>query len=428
MSWQAFGTGVGIELSAERLRVALVKVRPGGVDLLAVCTIEDYAKRSAAEWGNEYLAFLRQHGVAHLTAVVLLPRRDLMVRVVALPGVQPRDFESALTLQIDTLHPYPEGEAAWTFARLGKTASALVLIARQAYVTRLTELFAEAGIKISAFTGSAAAMYGALRLYGAPPSQGFLGLMETEAGVEAYGESPAKPAYSAVYEQSWERASALASAELRLTGETSVRELAGYLPSPRRAPEGAQSYVLAYLAALTAACPRLALPANLLPTAQRSTSSRLIYVPTIALGLLLIAGLAALGLYTRYEDAKYLELVQAETARLEPRAKMVMQLEQRTAAARARMELLDRFAVRTKTDLDALRETTRLIPPPAWLHTLELTRTAMVVGGESEQASGLLKAIDSSALFQNSEFMIPINKVGNVEVFRIRSAREGVTQ
>ena len=90
------------------------------------------------------------------------------------------------------------------------------------------------------------------------------------------------------------------------------------------------------------------------------------------------------------------------------------------------MELLDRFATRTKTDLDALRETTRLIPPPAWVHSFELTRSTLVVGGESDQASGLLKALDSSALFQNSEFMIPINKVGDVEVFRIRSAREGV--
>ncbi|MBL8175025.1 MAG: hypothetical protein JNK48_10160, partial [Bryobacterales bacterium] len=316
MSWQAFGTGVGIELGPDRLRVAIVKVRPGGVDLLAVHTIEDYAKRSAADWGNEYASFLRRHAAAHLAAAVLLPRRDLMVRIVSLPGVQARDFEAALTLQIDTLHPYPEGDAAWTWARLGNTSSAIVLIARQTYVTRLSELFTEAGIKIAAFTASAAALHGALRLYGAPPSQGFLGLLETEAGIEAYGESPAKPAYSAVFDQSWERASALASAELRLTSDISARELAGYLPSPRRAPEGAQSCLLAYLAALSAACPRLALPANLLPAAQRSTSSRLIYLPTVALGLLLIAGLAALGFYTRYEDARYLALVQAETARL----------------------------------------------------------------------------------------------------------------
>ncbi len=428
MSWQAFGTGVGIELTADRLRVAVVKVRPGGVDLLAAHTIEDFTRRPAAEWGNEYSAFLRQHGVAHLTAAVLLPRRDVLVRVVNLPGVQAKDFEAALALQIDTLHPYPEGEAAWTWARLGKTSSALVVIARQAQVERLAELFAEAGIKISAFTASAAAMYGALRLYGTPPAEGFLGLMESESGVEAYGESPAKPAYSAVYEQSWERAAALASAELRLTGETSVRELAGLLPSPRRAVEGAQSYPLAYLAALTAACPRLALPANLLPAAQRSTSSRLIYAPTLALGVLLIAGLAALGLYTRYEDAKYLKIVQTETARLEPRAKLVSQLDQRAAGARSRIDLLDRFASRTKNDLDALREATRLIAPPAWLNTLELTRTSLVVAGEADQASGLLKAIDSSAQFQNSEFLIPISRVGNQEVFRIRSAREGATQ
>ena len=78
-----------MELSADALRLVVVKVRPGGVDILAAHTVADYSRRPAAEWGNEYSAFLRQHGVAHLTAAVLLPRRDLIVRVVNLPGVQP---------------------------------------------------------------------------------------------------------------------------------------------------------------------------------------------------------------------------------------------------------------------------------------------------------------------------------------------------
>jgi Tfp pilus assembly protein PilN len=186
--------------------------------------------------------------------------------------------------------------------------------------------------------------------------------------------------------------------------------------------------VLAYLASLAAACPRLALPANLLPSAERTSSSRLIYAPTLALGAILIAGLAALGVHTRWEDAKYLALLQSETARLENPARLVSQLEQHSIATRARIDLLDRFAVRTQTDLDALREATRLIPPPAWLNTLELTRTSLVVAGEADQASGLLKAIDSSQQFRNSEFLIPISRVGTAEVFRIRSAREGAGQ
>ena len=113
----------------------------------------------------------------------------------------------------------------------------LVGIAKAAYIGRLVELFAEAGVKVAAFTFSAAAIHGALRLYGAPPSEGFLGLMETPGGVEAYGESTSKPIYSAIYDQQWERASVLASAELRLPENSGpARELAGLLPSPRRVP------------------------------------------------------------------------------------------------------------------------------------------------------------------------------------------------
>ncbi|MBI3682401.1 MAG: hypothetical protein HY235_18635 [Acidobacteria bacterium] len=426
--WLAFGMGAGIEVSAGALRVAIVRVRPSGADLLDTLVIEEFLERPAAEWGAEYAAFLRRHAAGHLAATVLLPRREIIVRLVALPGVARKDLEAALRLQIDSLHPHSEGEGAWTWARLGKSPAVLVAIARLAYIERMAERFAEAGIKVAAFTFSASLIYSALRLLGTPPAQGFLGLMETEAGVEAYGESPARAVYSATYDQPWERAAVLAAGELRLGEEVSPRELTALLPSPRRARADAvlaPGFAMAYLAALAAACPRLALPANLLPAAQRSTSSRVIYAPTLALGLLLLLGLGVFGLYGRYEDQRYLKALESEIAQLEPRARMVAQLDQRIEKARARIRLLDQMQSRTKAGLDALAEATRLIAPPAWLNTLELTPTTLLVAGEADQAAGLLKAIDSSPLFQNSEFMVPLTRVGNVEIFRLRAAREG---
>lgn len=431
MSWRAFGSGVGIELAENHLRVAITRVRPGGIDVTGIHTIENYHQRPAAEWGNEFVSFLKQHNAAHLAATVLLPRREMIVRVINLPGVEPKDLEAALHLQIDTLHPYPEGEAAWTWARLNKSHTVLVGIAKASYIGRLVELFAEAGVKVAAFTFSAAAIHGALRLYGAPPSEGFLGLMETPGGVEAYGESTSKPIYSAIYDQQWERASVLASAELRLPENSApARELAGLLPSPRRVPADARpaQYALAYLAAINSACPRWMLSVNLLPAAERSTSSRLIYVPSVILGGLLILAFAGLGFYHRYEDKKYLDAIEAEIRFLEPRAKRVSQYDQRTLQSQNRIVLMDRFQSRTRQDLDALREATKLIPPPAWLNTLELTRSTLVVAGETDQANGLLRALDSSPQFQNSEFLVPLSRVGNAEIFRIRSAREGAPQ
>ncbi|MBV6431033.1 MAG: hypothetical protein IANPNBLG_01155 [Bryobacteraceae bacterium] len=424
----AIGTGAGIELAPDAMRVAISRVRPGGVDVTAAFTIAGYHERPAAEWGAEYASLLRKHGAGHLAAAVLLPRREVIVRVLTLPGVAARDMEAAIRLQIDTLHPYADTDAAWTWARLGGSA-VLIAIARQSYIERQAELLAEAGIKVSSFTFSAAAIHGALRLHGAPPREGFLGLHQSGSSIEAYGESPAKPIYSAIHENSAERAAAVSAAELRLPDDVSPRELAAILPSPRRAPEaGGEDYTLAYLASLAAACPRFALPVNLLPSAQRSSSSRLIYAPTLALGALLALALAALGFYHRYEDRRYIDALNAEIKLLEPRAKLLAQLDRRIAQARERISLLDQFQSRTKSDLDALREATRVITAPAWLNTLELSRTGLVVAGESDQATGLLKALDSSPQFRNSEFVIPISRVGNVEVFRIRAAREGAAQ
>jgi uncharacterized membrane protein len=428
-SWLAFGTGIGIEIAGGDLRVVVAKVRPSGIDVLGALILERVEERPAAEWGNEYSAFLRKHGASHLSATVALPRRDVIVRTVSLPGVATGELEQALQLQVDTLHPYPEGEAAWSWAKLTDAGTVLVGLARQTVIDRYAERFAEAGIKIASFSFSAALFYGALRLFATPPAEGFAGLTETAHGVEVYGESAARPVYSATYLEPWERTAVLALAELRLVSAVQPRELVELIPPPRRVPAAGEqiprTHTLAYLAALAAACPRLSLPVNLLPAALRVQSSRWIYVPTVALGVLLIAGLAALGVYSRYEDSKYLKAIEAEIASLEPRAKLVSQLDARIDQARKQIEMLDRFQSRTKADLEALREATKVIAPPAWLNTLELSRTAMVVAGEADQATGLLKALDSSPQFESSEFLVPLNRIGNTEIFRIRSAREG---
>jgi Tfp pilus assembly protein PilN len=182
---------------------------------------------------------------------------------------------------------------------------------------------------------------------------------------------------------------------------------------------------MAYLGALAAACPRYSLGANLLPEALRKQSSKWIYAPSLALGAVLLAGMVGLGFYQRYEDSKYLEKLNAEVQFLEPRARQLQHIERRVAQARDKMRLLDQFQARTRTDLDAVKEVTRLVPPPAWLNMMELNRTTLTIGGEADQATGLLKALDSSAQFHNSEFVIPLSRVGNVESFRIRAGREG---
>src|SRR5262249_48681616 len=158
---------------------------------------------------SEYSRFLKSMGASHLSATVLLPRRDVIVRSVALPGVAAKDLENAIRFQLDTLHPYGEDEVCWGWSPLAY-GSVLVGIARRATVERYHSLFTEAGIAVSSFTFSAAAVHAAIRLNGAGEtgahSQGFLALGRSATGaVEAYGESTARPVFSAEFQAAPQR-------------------------------------------------------------------------------------------------------------------------------------------------------------------------------------------------------------------------------
>ena len=49
---------------------------------------------------------------------MLLPRREVIVRQIALPGVAAKDLEGAIRFQLDTLHPYGDDEVVWGWSPL----------------------------------------------------------------------------------------------------------------------------------------------------------------------------------------------------------------------------------------------------------------------------------------------------------------------
>src|SRR5215470_10399070 len=175
----AIGSGVGIEIRGKDLEIVVARVRRGKVEVPARLVIEDYAARTAAEWGTEYASFLKGVGASRLSATVLLPRRDVIVRHVALPGVAGKDIEGAIRFQIDTLHPYGEADVIWGWSRLAYGA-VLIGIVRRSAVERYNALFLEAGIAVAGFTFSASAVHSAIRLNGAlSEGEGFVAMSRT---------------------------------------------------------------------------------------------------------------------------------------------------------------------------------------------------------------------------------------------------------
>ena len=422
----AFGSGVGIEIGATDLEVVAARVRASRIQVLGRLTIADYASRPAAEWGTEYTKFLKRMGAGHLSATVLLPRREVIVRQVALPGVAAKDLDGAIRLQLDSLHPYGEDEISWGWSPLAFGA-VLVGICRQVTIDRYVELFNEAGVAVCSFTFSAAAVHAAIRLNGHAEGDGFIALSRSATGaVEVYGESASRPVFSAEFDTPPQRAATLALSELRLPPDTAPRKLEEVLPKPSVNPveNDLSRNALPYATALAGACPRLAPSANVLPMKHRRLSSRAVFIPTVILGVLLLAAAGGMMAYSRYADKQYMAKLHAEIAKLAPQKQRADMLDRETEKERARVRLLDQYRGQTRYDLDTLNELTKLIEPPAWTSSIQLTRDAAILNGEAPQATALIKILDSSPFFKNSN-PEQVTAAGAMQGFQIRANRGG---
>ncbi|MBZ5625584.1 MAG: hypothetical protein LAQ69_43840 [Acidobacteriia bacterium] len=423
----AFGSGVGIEISGADLEVVAARVRPSRISVLGRLTLPNFAARPAAEWGAEYSRFLKSLGASHLSATVMLPRRDVIVRQVTLPGVAPKDIEGAIRFQLDTLHPYGDDEVSCGWSALPYGA-VLVGIVRRSTVDRYHQLFTEAGIPVSSFTFSAAAVHAAIRLNGASEGGGFIALSRSSTGaVEVYGESESRPVFSAEFDLAPERAAVLALSELRLPPDTAPRRLEEVLPKPDVNPvtNDLSRNALPYATALAGACPRFAPSANVLPAEHRRFSSRAALIPTLALAGLVLLAAVATAVYSSYADRRYLRKLEAEIARFEPQAQRAAAVDRQTTEMRARAQVLDQFRQQTRRDLDALNELTRLVEPPAWTTSTMLTRDTARITGEAPQAAPLLKILDSSPFFEGStQDSIQRSPSGSGELFNIHMNRK----
>jgi Tfp pilus assembly protein PilN len=415
--WLLFGTGLGIAVGARNLDWAVVRSRPSASRVVAAGTIHDFRNTPAAEWGVELLRLLDAAGEKHLTATLLLPRDEVIVRTLHLPGVADKDIPAAIELQADTLHPFGDEEIVWAWSKAGGDSVLLGLV-RKALLTYYETLFSEAGVGLGAVSFSSAAIHAALRMRGAAPAS-FLSFVPSDR-TEVYGESEARPVYSAELPLPPERALAFARAELRLAPDFPAQSLAETLAAP--SAEGLSE--LSYTAALVASAPFVNRFANLLPKERRASNARRQYL--LPLLLTIAAGLAALACFVvipAVSQRRYLAALNDEIRVLEPSGLRAQALEKSAATNRTRIALIDDFRHRKQADLDVLNELTRILPPTVWTNSIEIYTDSVTIAGEADQASPLLKALDSSPLFQNSEFAVTVTRNGQNEQFRIKTMR-----
>lgn len=432
----SFGSGIGLWLGVGELRAVIVRVRPSGPSLVAETVIHGFGERPAADWGGELQRFLAAHEAGPYAALALLPREEVLLRLLPLPGLTDEDALAAVRLQLDALHPWgDEDEVVFDAQRLGGSPTWAVALARSERIDYYTGLFTEAGVKLAGLSFAASAVYHASRLFPGGTGGACLAVEGLRAGlggaVEVYGESETRPLFSAQFDAPVEQAAALSAAEMRMEAPEEIADLFTLLPQTVSAFDAAElsdqarsMRAPAYAAALAAGCLHLGEPLNLLPEALRRGKSKALYVPTIALGAMLGVAMLGLALEGPWLDGKHKERLQAEAVKLEPAAKRLESIDRQTAAMAERIRLIDGFRKQAGTDLDVIREVNRLLPPPAFVQQLSLDGQSVFVAGEAENAESLLKAFDASPMFRETEFTMPLNRGQNGEMFRLRTKRE----
>lgn len=420
------GTGLAIELRDGNLDVMVVRVRPSQVKLLGWKRFPSFAERPAAEVGAELRQFLRELGASHVPAHVLLPREETIVRALHLPGVPDKELESALDLQLESLHPYADQPVRFGAARIGRTPSVLVGLCREDLLDRWIAFFTEAGIKLASFRISADVYHRAVRVLRTPP-EGFLcAVPGREDEAEIYGESEARPIYSALLHAPLPQALTHARSELRLGADAEVAELEALVPAPEtvEAGEVARQHLPLYAAALGAAAAFPQPAVNLLPAELRKGTNWGMVLPTILLAAVLALLAGGLLVQRGWYEREYAARLQAEITRLESQVAEGRQMDEEGERFLSRLDRFKEYRRRTKEDLDALLAITKVLPDSAWVSQLDLSRGQVSFTGEATAAGDLLRLLDGDPHFSGSAFSMPLQRAGEIEMFRVRANRE----
>lgn len=420
------GVGIGLAIAGSDLSVVVVRVHSSGAAVLGTGVIHAFEKRAPREVGTEYERFLRRLGVAPLAAVVLLPPSEVVFRTIRLPGVPKRLVPSAIDLQLPDLVPWQEHSVHdWT--QVGRTSSFLIAMTKRSTVDRYANLFEQARIRTSRFTFDCSVLYAGIHTFSAQTSP-FLAVGEYRGGHIVYGESSSRPLFVADVDSSIEDAKRAGIAQLRLDPATDAVPLTKLLPTPTRQPAdfSLSHSLMVYLTAVHATKPWFIRSANLLPKKGRRSNLRAAYLPTAILAAHLAFAWIFAWIFPTIRAYRDRRAIEVEIQRIEPQWRSSDALDHRIASTHLRAETIDEFRRRTKYDMDALDDLTRLIQPPVWARSITLTRHSLSLTGEADRAEGLLRVIDGSAQFRSSEFSVPVTRLGKSEAFSIRATRRKI--
>lgn len=418
------------------------------VDRLQVVGPPEEARQAVA-------TFMDKHQVREARVNACLPRRSVLVRFLDLPAEAEPQLAKVVGFQVDTLHPFQEGEVYWdcrVVSRDGekKQIKVLVVLAEKSRLDQHYQELLRLGLHVTSMTFAAACLIPfvkgvtpetALVVFGRP--DGVELLVFHRGDLHAARDVSAEPSDDVA--ERFDRELHAVRASLPIADPTAVatfkwgslpNSFAEFLaevppfPAPRLAlatPPGldlGESWS-ALGAAYSDLKGKSGAAINLLPVEKRWYTTR--KVPRLLYGLGSLAVLLAIaaGVHGRVEGAFYARGLDRQIHQWEARAGDVRQQLKEQENLEGSAAVLVGARQQTWQKLQVLEELTKLLPDGTWLQEMDVDKDSVAIFGYSDRAADLVRPLEDSPYFSQVEFTSPITRdANNKEIFRMRMRLE----
>lgn len=159
---------------------------------------------------------------------------------------------------------------------------------------------------------------------------------------------------------------------------------------------------------------------NFLPQAYRKRPSRMAFYTMIALSLLLVFSMAALGGAYVMRKNQMLKKIEGELSNITNDVNTINQMKSEIDVLEKKVFLLDKI---TRGDIPVsliLRDLSQRIPKTAWLKSLELSNNGVKLTGMAVKASDLISILEQSPFLKDAVFLTTlVRNKNNLESFQI---------
>jgi Tfp pilus assembly protein PilN len=460
-------TSLGLLIQGETLSLALVSRRLRSVRLLDTLILPSFRQKPVAEVRSEISAFLSRNRVTHFRGVVVVPREDVIVRQLDLPGQAEANLAKVVEYQVATLVPSESATICYDYCVSGqasqsKNLQVTVFLLTKAWLDQTLQLCESLGFRVDVVVPSSIALANYFLLL----SRRF----KAETALVAHWQD-SRCEMVGIFKKTFHHSREVDSSEPEETPEVLQTEVELFrgrtglsdeapldvfvvgnvgglvtVPAEKRfkvhrfslpqhvgvelGTSGAkvseiQDRFLALAAGLSGLRKKNPVSINLLPLEKRLQRSKWTWVPTYALLGANVLLLFSLIVRKPLQQQAYSAQLSEEVSRLEPEVRKIRSVEDQIADLRRRADLLRELKRSNEQPLNALNELSQILPKNAWVYDFNMRNQSMEIYGASGMAAALPQILDNSPHFKDAEFIAPILRDGQGnEIYRIRVKME----